>query len=259
LIVLALLFTSCKKSEVEVASSDSSTITVSKDTSTIKARDSSNALPSEPATRDTLQSKVESGEQLLPVDEAAQDPSFLKYRQQLLAAVSSRSASQLMPLLDSNIRLSFGGSGGLPDFRRSWRPQDQKSPLWDKLGWILAHGGSFRAQGESKSFWAPYVYSKWPDDGPEPFEYAVATEPSVEVYAKPDTTSPVMAILHYHFVRSLDGGHLREKQPLFVKIQTPSGKVGFVRSSQVRSQLDYRAGFNKIAGKWRMTTLIAGD
>lgn len=252
-----MLCSSCKKNEVETTASDSLMVSTTRDTAAHITRPSSDTI--EASTTDSSHASFETGEQLLPVDEADQDPGFTAYRQQLTAAVKAKSEDRLLPLLDPNIRLSFGGSSGLSDFRRTWKPQDPSSPLWSKLGWVVGHGGSFRAQGKDKSFWAPYVYSNWPENGPDAFEYAVATEPRVEVYSKPDTASPVLSLLKYHYVKSLDGGHLREKQPDFVKVRTGSGAVGYVRSSQVRSQLDYRAGFQQVNGKWRMTAFIAGD
>lgn len=195
----------------------------------------------------------------MPVDEASKDADFLAFRSAMMRAVESRSERELMPLLDSNIKLSFGGSGGLADFRKMWKPQDKNSPLWPKLEWVLKHGGSFRGTGANRMFWAPYPYSNWPEKGPEPFEYGVIVGSSVPVFEGADASSKSVATLDHHFVKVLDGGHLREKSPTFVKIQTPSGKIGYVQSSQIRSQLDYRAGFDKRTGKWKMSIFIAGD
>ncbi|HET6512901.1 MAG TPA: SH3 domain-containing protein [Candidatus Kapabacteria bacterium] len=258
LLAVTLLLTSCKKEEVEVTTSDSTAVTIERDT-LVDRNDGVTPDTTLTSSKDTISAVEEKGDRLLPVDEANTDASFAQYRAQLVRAVEAKSEKDLMPLLDSNISLSFGGSGGYADFKKMWKPQDKNSPLWQKLGWVLSHGGSFSAQGTDKNFWAPYVYSKWPQSGPDAFEYAVATESHVPVYAKPDTTSAVLSTLNYHYVKSLDGGHLREKPPAFVKVQTSSGKIGYVKSSQIRSQIDYRAGFNKINGRWRMTAFIAGD
>jgi hypothetical protein len=38
-----------------------------------------------------------------------------------------------------------------------------------------------------------------------------------------------------------------------------NGRSGFVRREHVRSVIDYRATFEKVDGKWLMTTFLAGD
>ncbi len=252
LLAIALVFTACKTEETRTTSTDSLGVAIDRDTNVDRtATDTLNPISAE----DTITVSKEKGSQLLPVDEASKDPSFLKFRSEMIRAVEAKNADALIAMLDSNIRLSFGGSGGLADFRKDWKPQDKNSPLWSKLEWVLKHGGSFR----NKMFWAPYVYSNWPESGPEPFENGVIVGDNVPVFEKADATSARIAALDHHFVKVIDGGHLREKSPEFVKIKTPSGKTGFVRSTQIRSQLDYRAGFEKRNGQWRMSTFIAGD
>jgi hypothetical protein len=258
LFAIALLLISCKKEETQVITTDSTAVVVGRDSlgQSIPAVDTARSSPS---VDTTVSSVTEKGQRLLPVDEANQDGSFAKFREQMIWAVESMNGNDLLPMLDSNIRLSFGGSGGLSDFKKMWKPQDKNSPLWAKLDWVLKHGGSFRNEGSNKIFWAPYVYSNWPDEGPEAFEYGAIVGSSVPVFQKADVSSKTITTLDHHFVKVIDGGHLKEKSPVFVKIQTPSGKTGFVRSNEIRSQLDYRAGFDKRSGKWKMTAFIAGD
>src|SRR5690349_16385306 len=96
---------------------------------------------------------------LLPVDEAKRDPSFAAYRDLLLEAVHNRDEAMLVKLVDPKIRTGFGGEGGAEDFRKQVKEHD----LWPELEWILTHGGTWRGSGSAKTFWAPYVYSQWPD------------------------------------------------------------------------------------------------
>jgi hypothetical protein len=258
LFALALLLTACKKEETQVITTDSTAAAVGRDT-LVQSLPIGDTAPTSLSVDTAVSSVIERGQRLLPVDEANQDGSFAKFREQMIWAVESKNANDLKTMLDSNIRLSFGGSAGLADFRKMWKPQDKNSPLWMKLEWVLKHGGSFRNEGSNKMFWAPYVYSNWPDDGPEPFEYGAIVGSSVPVFERADPSSKTLTTLDHHFVEVIDGGHLKEKSPAFVKIQTPSGKTGYVRSTEIRSQLDYRAGFDKRSGKWKMTAFIAGD
>ena len=43
------------------------------------------------------------------------------------------------------------------------------------------------------------------------------------------------------------------------KVETLGGKKGFVKAEFVRSAVDYRAGFEKKKGVWKMIFFIAGD
>jgi hypothetical protein len=260
LYLLSILFLlSCgtkTEEETQISTSNDTATEGSSITRDTEPRDLPLPLPDTSQKFDTLSS--EPGRKLMPVDEASQDTSFARFRRDLLRAVRDKNGDAVVKALDPNIKLSFGGQGGLPDFQRMWKPNDKKSPLWEKLEWVLAHGGSFRGTGNDRSSWAPYVYSNWPDSGPEPFEYGAITGRNVPVYARPDTTQ-VIAVLDYHFVKAPDGTHLRENKPRFIKIVTPTGKTGYVRSPQIRSQLDYRAGFQKSSGQWKMSVFIAGD
>ncbi|HEY0140674.1 MAG TPA: hypothetical protein VGF48_07250 [Thermoanaerobaculia bacterium] len=42
-------------------------------------------------------------------------------------------------------------------------------------------------------------------------------------------------------------------------VRTLGGKEGWVRTSDVRTPIGYRAGFSKRYGAWKMDALVAGD
>jgi hypothetical protein len=44
-----------------------------------------------------------------------------------------------------------------------------------------------------------------------------------------------------------------------LKVETLSGKKGFIKAKYVRSPIDYRAIFEKNNGKWKMGAFISGD
>lgn len=246
---------SCATKETKTITIDSVSVSTQEDTSQTLTTDSADR------PRDTGNLPTEPGQVLKPYDNASHDPSFVKFRSELLATILARDVAKLIAAMDTNIRLSYGTDGGLGDLHRMWKPVDQESKLWKELDWILRHGGEFREYGGKQHFWAPYVYSNWPDgkNAPEPYNHAAVLSADLPVYAGKDSTSAPIARLSYNIVEVLDGGHIRESKPDWVKIKTPSGKTGFVRSDQVRSQLDYRAGFIKDGGKWKMTAFIAGD
>jgi len=114
---------------------------------------------------------------LHPSDEAPRDPSLCLTRAGLLQAAVS-----------PNIKNGFGGDDGIDEFRKTWRLESPDSPLWSKLGTVLALGGGFLSEN---SFIAPYVFSEFPSplDG---FEYLAVVGRGVRAREKPDLQSPVV-------------------------------------------------------------------
>jgi len=51
----------------------------------------------------------------------------------------------------------------------------------------------------------------------------------------------------------------REEKFTWYNVTTLGGKSGFAKADLVRSHIDYRAGFEKKRGLWKMTFLLAGD
>ena len=120
-------------------------------------------------------------------------------------------------------------------------------------------GGTF---GESKNeFWAPYVFSRFPDyDG---FDFSAIIAKDVRVRSEPNEKAPMITSLSYDIVLNLSGSDSPEPKnkadPAWVRIRLPDGREGFVSAQFIRSPTDYRAGFKKTGGKWLLTHLVAGD
>lgn len=181
------------------------------------------------------------GPKLTPIDEATKDPSLVGYRNELLAAVRRRDADAVVAMVDPNIRTSFGGTGGAEDFRRMLG----ESGMWEELEQVLTRGGSFRGE----SFWAPYVYSAWPESH-DAFEKLAIVGDDIPLRETSDPHSRVIATLSYDIV---------ERTEEASRIETADGKVGYVDPRAVRSPVGYRAGFLKTNGQWRMNALLVGD
>jgi hypothetical protein len=45
----------------------------------------------------------------------------------------------------------------------------------------------------------------------------------------------------------------------WLMVETLGGKKGYVKAEFVRSPVSYRAGFNKVNGKWKLRLFLAGD
>ena len=182
----------------------------------------------------------------MPVDEAPREPSLVAYRAALLAAVRARDVERVIALSDPDIRTSFGDDGGSAQLRRRLaRPE-----LWEDLEHLLTMGGTFRGEAIERSFWAPYVYSAWPD-GYDAFTHVAVIAAEVPLRASQEADARAIALLSYDIVERPGGrgGNVR----------TADGRDGWVDPKHLRSPIGYRAGFARRGESWRMTALVAGD
>jgi hypothetical protein len=213
-------------------------------TSTTPAPPVATAEPKLPAIKGTT---------LKPVDEGPSDSSFAAFRKDLLDAVQQRDAKRLIAALDPDIRTSFGGGGRIAGFREQWSPDNKDSAVWAELETILTNGGTFLKGGTTPSFWAPYVYSAWPD-GFDAFEYGAVMGENIPLRESPANDGKTLGLLSYNIVKLT-----REEKSGFLRVQTEDGRSGWVGSAQVRSPIGYRAGFIKSSEGWKMNALVAGD
>jgi hypothetical protein len=193
--------------------------------------------------------------ELLPIDEAYKDPSFFNFRQQLLISISNKDKSFLLTILSPTILNSYGGNGGPREFIEKWGLVNAPtSPVWNELQWILNHGGSYSIG----IFCAPYVYSAWPHKY-DPFEYYVAViRKGVPLRSLPVQDSKVIKKLDYSIVKVLDHRYWDKGKDELIHVQHENLE-GYVSHFELRSPTDYRACFEKLNGKWFLTSLVAGD
>jgi hypothetical protein len=178
----------------------------------------------------------------------------VKFRNELLQAVDRHDSAWVLRILDPHIKNSFGGDGGIEEFKEMWKPERADSELWKELKAVLTHGGAF----SEETFVAPYVFSSFPSDLPpdDSFRYGAILEDNVPLRAKPDAGAPAIATLSYHIVRQLDEDRL---PPDWMKAVTTDGAEGYIPASTYRNVIEYRAIFAKKNGTWRMVTFVAGD
>lgn len=194
-----------------------------------------------------------------PVDEGEKDKSFNTFRAKLIEAVKKHDKKYLLGVLDPNIKVSFGGDGGIADFKKFWKIDSPKSKLWDELLTALSNGGVFF---DKNTFTAPYSFEAFPDDL-DAFEHQVIFGNNVNLRAKPDVSAEVITQLSYNVVKvdfkNSVGKNNEEQSYAWLKVETLGGKKGFVSAEFVRSPIAYRAIFTKEKGKWKMTAFVAGD
>jgi hypothetical protein len=243
--LLTLSLPSCRNASPEsnavtTAAVQSTTTTVS---TTIATATTAPAAPAAP--------KV-TGPKLLPVDEASSDPSLVAFRDELLAAVRRRDTKAVAAMADPKIRTSFGAGGGADAFRNAL----EQPGMWEDFELLLTQGGKFVGEGPERSFWAPYVYSAWPEEK-DAFEFLAITGENVPLHESADAASAVIATLSHDIVGR--EGQPRRDGGAWQHVKTADGHTGWVETRSVRSPIGYRAGFLKSGGKWKLNALVAGD
>jgi hypothetical protein len=185
---------------------------------------------------------------LLPVDEASSNSDFLRYRARLRTAIERRDLDAVVEAADPAIRLGFDASGGRDLLRQRLT---ERAESWEELRVALAHGGSFSSPS---SFAAPYVYSEWPETL-DSFQCAAITGSNVRLREAPGLDAAIVTSVSYSIVRVLD----EREDRLWRWVELGDGRTGFIWHAYVRRPIDYRALFNRIDGRWRMTAFVAGD
>jgi hypothetical protein len=186
-----------------------------------------------------------------PVDEASRDADFAAFRDSVLRIIARRDTTALLAILAPEIKSSFGGDDGIAGFREHWRLGEPDTELWSVLRDVLEHGGRFSGPD---NFYAPYTFDALPDSL-DPFDHLIVRDSAVVVRERPDAASTALATLSFDIVRA----GTEAPDPAWRAIALADGRVGYVDARAIRSPIDYRAGFERRAGRWWLVVLVAGD
>lgn len=198
----------------------------------------------------TLLAACAHADKLFPVDESAADPGFLAFRVRLLAALERKDVKALESVLDPKIRVSFGADGGIAGFRRYWKlERPAQSKVWRELGTVLRLG----ATRDEEDFIAPYVFTRFPPTL-DAYTNAAVIRPAAILRKSPAAASPKVAVLEYELVEMTG-----EKRQGWVQVRTGDGTTGWIRETDIRSPISYRAFFEKKGGQWKLTAFMNGD
>jgi len=200
---------------------------------------------------------------LKPIDEAPLDPSFVAFRSRVIAAAERRDAKFIFSIIDPRIRVTFGDVLGLREFKRYFKLERRSDPFWAEFLAVIKNGGLFsRENGKRKNlFYAPYAFEGFPEDL-DSFSQGVVLGANVSLRETPSADGKIVARLSYNIVtadyeNSIKTGDLDKL--VWVKVTTLGGLAGFVSADNFRSPMDYRAGFSKKFGKWKLVLFISGD
>ena len=183
---------------------------------------------------------------LPPRDECAGDASFSGFREELFEAATRKDVEGLLALSDDDIRLGFGDNDGKAVFRAYLK----KDATWAELAKLSRLGCAL--DGERRAI--PYMFLRIGDR--DAFDTFVAAGTGIALRAAPQTGGRLVTRLNWEILTLVPrAGNTGQ----WLRVRTDSGRTGYVRRDLLRSPVDYRAIFEKSAGKWRMTAFLAGD
>jgi hypothetical protein len=190
-------------------------------------------------------------ERIAPLDHCAGDDAFAAFRAELEQAIARKDAERLLAIVSDDIEIDFGGGAGRAQFAETWAlDTPETSPVWEELAAVLRLGCAREPEG---GYWMPSMFmAEGYEDG---FTAAVAIRPGATVHASPDPDSPVVATLDWDL---LTVAQWQWEAP-WQSVEMADGRIGHVRTGDIRSPIDYRALFAPVDGRWRMTVFIAGD
>jgi hypothetical protein len=170
------------------------------------------------------------------------------FRQRLALAVQARDAEGVAALAADDVKLDFGGGAGRAELIR--RLSDSGGKLWSEMDSLLALGCAKNAQGGITLPW--YFEQKIPLD---PYKAMIVTGEDVPLYLGPDPKSQQLATIDWDAVELMEG---LKTEDAFQHVKL-GDKEGYIATDRLRSAIDYRLSASSRNGRWRITSLVAGD
>ena len=200
-------------------------------------------------------------EKLLPPKMEINDPVLEEFISDLKNAVKNKDKEYILSILSSDILVSFGGNGGIEEFKSHWDWSSDDSSFWIIMDKILRLGGE---KYQDNGFYSiPYVFSNWPgDEKYSVFEHMAITGTNVNVRINPELkTSEVVGQFNYDIVKvDYEKSITFFDETFWYYTESLDGKLkGYVFWEYIWSPTGYRATFEFIDNEWKMTVLVGGD
>lgn len=183
-----------------------------------------------------------------PQDTCGEVEGAAQFRQRLAAVIEARDADALVMLAADDIKLDFGGGEGRTELRSRLEASGE---LWDELDALMTLGCSANDEG---GVTIPWYFDQHLGEA-DPFTAWMVTGEDVLVHAGPDDASERRAAISWDLVELAEWNPELPRQ----QVRLPDGTAGFIATDKLRSLIDYRLLASSRNGRWRITTLIAGD
>jgi hypothetical protein len=205
------------------------------------------------------------------------DPSFVAFRKQLGDIASRKDRAALARLVVRNF-FWMGERGDKADKKKSGIDNlaaaidlDNKDGTgWEALA-EAANEATLEPVPERKGILCAPAIPKFDemaadqmakDTGTDPSEWGYPTKPDVEVHAAAQANAPVIEKLGLHLVRVMpepQAAGAPPREPPFLRIVTPSGKVGFVVTELISSLETDQLCYVKDATGWKIGGFAGED
>ena len=197
-------------------------------------------------------------QRLVPVDQGAEDASFVAFRSRLLTAAAARDTAAVLRAFAPEATISFGGAAGPQGVRERWlQGRSRRNPdLWTALVRTLSMGST----AESGIVTAPYLFLGFPENL-DPFSHVVVVGEEVRVRNAPTLAGGVLTSLTHTIVpTAYDGADRTEADGYtWVPIRLENGERGWVADTFVWSPVGLRIGFEKRGSTWQVLYFVEGD
>ena len=87
-----------------------------------------------------LVSALAQDRQVMPVDEAVTDPTWVQFKKRLQSAIEKRDKQFVLAILDRGVRNQGQDAAGVAEFRKQWAIDASDSPLWRELASAMQLG-----------------------------------------------------------------------------------------------------------------------
>lgn len=195
-------------------------------------------------------------EQVFPKDDSNNDLSFLEFKLNLLKAIAKKDVAFIYSIITPETKLSFGLQHGPKGLEELWNLKtDPNSKFWPILEQIIKLGCVSKNTPNGKWYYAPYTYALFDGD---PYQHLIVTGYNVNLRTKADPQSEVLEQLDFAVVQMVNPMKY-DPATHWIQVKTPSGHKGYIASEYLISPIDYRAGFAKVDGAWKMLFFVNGD
>jgi len=218
--------------------------------------DESGLLPLADNEIDHAQNYIDSLDVLLPTDESSFRSDFSKFKNIMITAVINRDTNFIFSVLDSSILNSFGGNGGINEFKTMWRIENDNSQFWSLFKESFELGGTF--SDDTLTFEFPYLSTTFPDNY-DSYCYGALIKENTNIHLSPNKDSKFHSA-SFTIFRILQWSDLKCSQNEdFIPILVSKNRYGFVHKSDFRSPVDYRGIFVYKYNSWKLESFVAGD
>jgi hypothetical protein len=202
------------------------------------------------------------------------DPSFEAFRKQLVAIAQKKDRAGLAPLVARNFfwvpedqDAADKSKSGIDNLTKAIGLDVRDGSGWELLG-TFANEPTADPNAERPGVVCAPGEPNFDENGAEellnttqtdPSEWGYPTKDGIEVRAEPSATSPVTEKLGLHLVRAYpDDSPANAVQAEFLRIVTPSGKLGYVQVDSIAALTSDQLCYVKEGNAWKIAGVIGG-